>query len=164
MSPESDEGIEVIWPLHDGNEKCLAETYFIKWKTVLEEKHVKFAKACLFHHLNLKVSAMQQWKEFVRRQNIQKEIKEKERAIEQETIKKYLAHKYRERNLCLKAFSAWAMYTKIQERKRQIMLYVIALSLLFQLSNRKWQMTNSHDQQLHAPSMPPQSPVIFLHS
>merc|ERR1711863_193045 len=58
-------------------------------------------------------------KSLPRRQKNQKEILKKERAIEEDTIKRYLALKYRERNISLKIFSAWAMFSKIQSRKRK---------------------------------------------
>ena len=79
----------------------------------------KSVKARIFYNLNLKVFALQQWKEFAKKAKIQKEILQKERAIEEDTIKKYLALKYRERNICLKIFQAWAMFSKIQTRKRK---------------------------------------------
>ena len=62
---------------------------------------------------------LQQWKEFVRRIKVQKEIAEKERMIEEDTIKRYVAMKYRERNIMSKVLLAWAMYSKIQNRKRK---------------------------------------------
>ena len=38
----------------------------------------------------------------------------------QDILKKYLAQKYSERNLCLRVFSAWAMLAKIQASKRKM--------------------------------------------
>lgn len=90
-----------------------------RWRNYVEMMKMRMVKARLFHHLNLKVSALQQWKEHVRRMKNEKEILEKERLIEQDTIKRYLAVKYRERNLLSKVFSAWSMYSKIQVRKRK---------------------------------------------
>ena len=37
----------------------------------------------------------------------------------QDTIKRYLALKYRERNLASRVFSAWALFSRIQARKRK---------------------------------------------
>ena len=100
-------------------EKLLAEKYSQLWKQQVEARRTKLVKAGIFFDLNLKVFALQQWKEFTKKAKNQKEILEKERALEEETIKRYLALKYRERNICLKIFQAWAMFSKIQTRKRK---------------------------------------------
>ena len=85
----------------------------------MEAGRTRAVKARLFYLLNLKVSSLQRWKEFAKKAKNQKEILKKERAIEEDTIKRYLALKYRERNISLKIFSAWAMFSKIQSRKRK---------------------------------------------
>ena len=85
----------------------------------MEAGKTRTVKARLFYLLNLKVSSLQRWKEFAKKARTQRQILEKERAIEEDTIKRYLALKYRERNICLKIFSAWAMFSKIQSRKRK---------------------------------------------
>ena len=101
------------------NERRLSEKVVLRWKNYVEMMKTRMVKARLFHHLNLKVSALQQWKEFMRKQMKEKELLEKEKMIEQDTIKRYLATKYRERNIMSKVFSAWSMFSKIQARKRK---------------------------------------------
>ena len=100
-------------------ETFLAEKYTELWKGKVEIGRTKLVKARIFYNLNLKVFALQRWKEFAKKAKNQKEILQKERAIEEDTIKKYLALKYMERNICLKIFQGWAMYSKIQTRKRK---------------------------------------------
>ena len=97
----------------------LCEKYLPVWKEKVEAGKTRAVKARLFYLLNLKVSSLQRWKEAAKKAKNQKEILKKERAIEEDTIKRYLALKYRERNISLKIFSAWAMFSKIQSRKRK---------------------------------------------
>ena len=120
-SPESDEGIEVIWPPRDDErERYLAEKFFLRWRENVSGRNKKLGKACLFHSLNLKVGVFQHWKEFVRKQKIARELEEKQKEIQQETIKQYLAQKYRERNLCSKVFSSWLMLARIKQQKKKV--------------------------------------------
>ena len=120
-SPESDEGIEVIWPIKDDErERTIAGKFFVLWKDIIADRQLKFAKACLFAGLNLKVGVFQRWKEFVRKQKAQRELQVREKQIQEETIKNYLAQKYQQRNICSKVFSSWLMLTKIQVQKKKL--------------------------------------------
>ena len=120
-SPESDEGIEVTWPPKDEErERYLAEKFFLRWRETVSSHKRKLGKACLFHNLNLKVGVFQHWKEFVRKHKIERELQEKEKEIQQETIKQYLAQKYRERNLCSRVFSSWLMLARIKQQKKKV--------------------------------------------
>ena len=120
-SPESDEGIEVTWPPRDEErERYLAEKFFLRWMETVSSRKKKLGKACLFHNLNLKVGVFQHWKEFVRKHKIERELQEKEKEIQQETIKQYLAQKYRERNLCSRVFSSWLMLARIKQQKKKV--------------------------------------------
>ena len=120
-SPESDEGIEVIWPPKDDErERFLGEKFFLRWRENVLSRKKKLGKACLFHNLNLQVGVFQHWKEFVRKQKIERELQEKQKEIQQETIKQYLAQKYRERNLCSRVFSSWLMLARIKQQKKKV--------------------------------------------
>ena len=122
-SPESDEGIEVSWPTkEEERERFLGEKFFLLWKNNIAKQKLKFSKACLFSDLNTKVSVFQQWKEVVRKQKTQRKLEEKQREIQKETIKHYLAQKYRERNLCSKVFSSWLLLARIKQQKKKVKL------------------------------------------
>ena len=105
---QTDEGIDVLTDNRDEDPflktriKFLSVKYTSLWRNHVDIMKTKMVKARLFHNLNLKVLALQQWKEFVRRVRSEKEIADRERMMEQDTIKRYLAIKYRERNLISK--------------------------------------------------------------
>lgn len=130
ISPSTVEDNDVVTPIHTDegidlqpevtdNERNLVMKYVTIWRENVEKGKKKLLKARIFHNLNLKVLVLQQWKEFIRKVKVQKEIEAKDRSIEEETIKRYLAVKYRERNIISKVFSAWSLYSKIQNRKRK---------------------------------------------
>ena len=116
-SPESDEGIEVK---DDERDRYLGEKFFLRWRETVSSRRNKLAKARLFHSLNMKVGVFQHWKEFVRKQKIERDLEEKEKEIQQEAIKQYLAQKYRERNLCSRVFSSWLMLARIKQQKKKV--------------------------------------------
>ena len=105
---QTDEGIDVLTDNRDEDPftktriKFLSVKYTSLWRHHVDIMKTKMVKARLFHNLNLKVLALQQWKEFLRRVRNEKEMADRERMMEQDTIKRYLAIKYRERNLISK--------------------------------------------------------------
>ena len=105
---QTDEGIDVLTdnryddPFVLPRIRFLSVKYTSLWRQHVDIMKTKMVKARLFHNLNLKVLALQQWKEFLRRVRSEKEIADRERVMEQDTIKRYLAIKYRERNLISK--------------------------------------------------------------
>ena len=110
----------MIWPLHDERENSIASKFFLLWKDIVADRQIKLAKAQLFSDLNLKVGVFQRWKEVVRKQKTQRELQEQQKQIQEDTIKQYLAQKYRERNLCSKIFTSWLMLAKIQQQKKKM--------------------------------------------
>ena len=105
---QTDEGIDVLTETREKDPfikrriQFLSVKYTCLWRHHVDAMKTKMAKARLFHNLNLKVVALQQWKEFLRRTRSEKEMAERDRAMEQETIKRYIALKYRERNITSK--------------------------------------------------------------
>ena len=113
---QTDEGIDVLTDNRDEDPfvktriKFLSSKYTSLWRLHVDNMKTKMVKARLFHNLNLKVVALQQWKEFIRRVRSEKEMAERERVLEQDTTKRYLAIKYRERNLVSKVSQAWLRF------------------------------------------------------
>ena len=109
---QTDEGIDVLTDNRDEDPfiktriKFLSVKYTTLWRNHVDIMKTKMVKARLFRNLNLKVVALQQWKEFLRRVRSEKEMADRERIMEQDTIKRYLAIKYRERNLVSKVSPA----------------------------------------------------------
>ena len=99
--PEPDEGIECGLGLGQ-HEARLAARAVARWRLRVEAARTRMVRAAIFYSLNLKVycisimniyisiislstqvSAMQQWKEFARRARSEREVREKERQLEQ---------------------------------------------------------------------------------
>ena len=61
----------------------MAQATLARWRRFVAGRRTVAAKASLFHSLNLRVAALQQWKEFTRRSRAHRELQQKEKLFEQ---------------------------------------------------------------------------------